>query len=293
MNIKPTDIVLEIGSGNNPNPRSDILCDRYLSDDGERAGEFSIVIDRSMVVADGYHLPFDDKAFDYVICSHILEHMDDPKRFIAEVVRVAKSGYIEVPSALSERVFGWNFHHWYCSVESGVLMLRRKTEGEQFKGFFHRLIAQTIWFRRFFEKYEHEMYVRYEWNGSVNLCVDTHEASKTWVENLDRSAWKLLQQAKPDFIPDATFYIYWMMRRVKRKCIKTLRLLLWNVQINVAPSRIIARLLTILRCPLCFANPLIYVNGTNVKCSNCGNHFPVTNKTIPVLLSKKQITQGY
>ena len=38
MNIRATDLVLEIGSGNNPNPRSDILCDRYIHDNNQRAG---------------------------------------------------------------------------------------------------------------------------------------------------------------------------------------------------------------------------------------------------------------
>ncbi len=293
MNIETTDLVLEIGSGNNPNPRSNILCDRYLTDDGERAGEFSIVIDRPMVVADGYHLPFADKTFDYVICSHILEHMDNPKKFIEEVVRVAKRGYIEVPSALSERVFGWNFHHWYCSLESGALILRKKTEGEQFDGFFHRLIAETIWFRRFFEKNEHEMYVRYEWNGSVHLRVDTNEASKTWVENLDRRAWKLLKQANPDFISDTVFYIYWMVRRVKRKCIKTTRLLFWNIATNIVPDHIMSKLLAALRCPMCLHKELTLIGKKYMRCKNCNYHFPITNNVIPVLLSKKQLAEGY
>ncbi len=83
MNIHPSDLVLEVGSGNNPNPRSDILVDRYLYDNGQRAGGFRIVVDRPFIIADGYKLPFKDKTFDYVICSHILEHMEDPEKFIA------------------------------------------------------------------------------------------------------------------------------------------------------------------------------------------------------------------
>lgn len=292
MNIKPTDIVLEIGSGNNPNPRSDILCDRYLTDDGERAGEFSIVIDRPMVIADGYHLPFGDKTFDYVICSHILEHMDDPKRFVDEVVRVGKRGYIEVPSALSERIFGWNFHHWYCSMESGTLILRKKTSGEQFKGFFHRLIAETIWFRRFFEKYEDEMYVHYEWNGKANLKEIPHEPTEIWVQHLDERAWTLLQQSRPNFVSDVTFYIYWMMRRVKRKSIKTFRLAVWKIQVLMMPEITLTRLLKKLRCSNCFHNAFKRV-GKYVQCANCHYRYPITRNTIPVLLTKKQMAEGY
>ena len=70
MNIRPTDFVLEIGSGHNPKARSDVLCDKFIDDDLQRGG--GIVTDRSMIEADGQYLPFVDSSFDYVICSHVL-----------------------------------------------------------------------------------------------------------------------------------------------------------------------------------------------------------------------------
>ena len=84
--------VLDVGSGHNPNPRSDVLCDRYVDDDTERGG--AIRVDRPLIVGDGHNLPFKDKAFDYVIASHIIEHMDDPARFCSELMRVSKRGFI-------------------------------------------------------------------------------------------------------------------------------------------------------------------------------------------------------
>lgn len=36
MNIGSKDTVLETGSGHNPDPRSDILCDKYLEDNTQR-----------------------------------------------------------------------------------------------------------------------------------------------------------------------------------------------------------------------------------------------------------------
>ena len=45
------------------------------------------------------NMPFDDKVFDYAICSHVLEHVERPDAVIAELSRVAKAGYIEVPEA--------------------------------------------------------------------------------------------------------------------------------------------------------------------------------------------------
>ena len=68
-NIAADDFVLEIGSGHDPKTRSDVLCDKFIEDDIQRGG--NIVTDRLIVAADGQYLPFSDKSFDYIICSHI------------------------------------------------------------------------------------------------------------------------------------------------------------------------------------------------------------------------------
>ena len=291
MNIKPRDIVLEVGSGNNPNPRSDILVDRYPFDNGQRAGGFRIVVDRPMVVADGYRLPFKDKTFDYVICSHILEHMEDPKGFLMEVARVAKAGYIEVPSAVSERVFGWNFHHWYCEKKGNTLVLQRKKEGEQFDGFFHRLIADQIWFRRFFEEHEGMFYVRYEWRDRPLIRVDDREPSKTALDTLDKMAWSLLKRAKPQGIEDSMFYISWMKRRIIRKVKKITRLFFWSIQRVPLNGNIVERIVACLTCPICGSGKLVRSNG-KITCGKCTAVFPIVG-VIPVMLTPVEQKKGY
>jgi SAM-dependent methyltransferase len=103
-------LVLDIGSGNNPFPRADILMDLSIVDDTERDSE--IIIDRPFVVADINHIPFYDKTFDYVYCSHLIEHLDNPENGIRELTRVAKAGYIETPSILRETLYKYDFHKW-------------------------------------------------------------------------------------------------------------------------------------------------------------------------------------
>ena len=46
------------------------------------------------VVADVYHLPFKQNSFDAIIASEIMEHVYDPKLFIAKLVNVLKPGGI-------------------------------------------------------------------------------------------------------------------------------------------------------------------------------------------------------
>lgn len=57
--------------------------------------------------SDGYKLPFNDKSFDVVICSEVLEHVPSYQQLIAELVRVLKPGgrlALSVPKYLPEKI---------------------------------------------------------------------------------------------------------------------------------------------------------------------------------------------
>src|SRR3954470_4154047 len=64
-----TGLVLDVGAGHAPHPRSDIVVDKYVADDFERETQLSI--DKPIVVADGHALPFADRTFTYAISSHV------------------------------------------------------------------------------------------------------------------------------------------------------------------------------------------------------------------------------
>ena len=173
LNIKPTDRVLEIGSGNRPRKRSDVLCDKYLDDNVHRGEGTNLVLDkRPFVVADGMALPFKDKSFDYVILSHVIEHVDDPHKFAAELERIAKGGYIETPSELGEKVFGWQFHTWILRMEGDTLVLRRRTEDSPFGKYFHDMYAKDLVFAEFVDSHYSDFYVQYEWSGKIKLSIE-------------------------------------------------------------------------------------------------------------------------
>ncbi len=57
---------------------------------------------------DGYNVPYDDKRFDLVILSHVVEHLEYPRKLIFEAKRIAKYILIEVPLEDSVRL-PWNF----------------------------------------------------------------------------------------------------------------------------------------------------------------------------------------
>lgn len=48
-------------------------------------------------VTDIYHLPFNDGQFNSVLCSHTIEHVDDPASFYRELRRVGKEVTLVIP----------------------------------------------------------------------------------------------------------------------------------------------------------------------------------------------------
>ena len=80
-------------------------------------------------------LPFKDKEFDYVILSHVLEHVPNILEFIKEVERIAKAGYIELPTKLADNlVIGCDEedigHKWWLEFDdvSGELKYVKKID---------------------------------------------------------------------------------------------------------------------------------------------------------------------
>lgn len=88
--------------------------------------------------------PFPDHYFDYAFCSHTLEDIRDPIAACEEMMRVARRGYIEVPSRMREifhakrlmplrRILGrplrigFGHHRWFCEREGDGLKFTAKT----------------------------------------------------------------------------------------------------------------------------------------------------------------------
>ena len=77
-------------------------------------------------ICDREPFPFDDDAVDFAVCSQTLEDIRDPVWVCSELNRVARAGYIEVPSRLEEQSYGvhgpwvgWSHHRWLVDVTPG------------------------------------------------------------------------------------------------------------------------------------------------------------------------------
>jgi SAM-dependent methyltransferase len=129
-NIKPGDRVLEIGPGADPHPRSNVLLEKKFGSEAEYASQFGnaqkLVTDKPVVFYEGDRFPFADKEFDYVICSHVLEHVDNVELFLSEVFRVAGKGYFEYPLVYYEYLYNFDVHVNYLKYREGHLKYMKK-----------------------------------------------------------------------------------------------------------------------------------------------------------------------
>lgn len=115
--IKPNDRVLEIGPGSTPHARAnDFLELDFKSEDvkiSQRGGVLKAPSfgARKVHYYDGGEFPFEDNSFDYVICTHVVEHVPNPEMFINELLRVSGGrGYIEYPLATYEYLYNFDVH---------------------------------------------------------------------------------------------------------------------------------------------------------------------------------------
>ena len=99
--------ILDIGCGYSANKFATTICD--VQDLSEFYKE------KNFVKLENKSLPFKDNEFDFVIASHVLEHVEDFKFFIKELERVSNKGYIELPTKLEDNLVFENKkdHLWH------------------------------------------------------------------------------------------------------------------------------------------------------------------------------------
>lgn len=132
LSIKPTDKVLEIGPGATPYFRSDVFLEKEYETEKELIAQSGHVgrlkTDKRMITYNGDVFPFVDKEFDYVICSHVLEHVDDTDVFLKEVQRVGKKGYLEFPTIYYDFIYNFPEHRQLLYYKDGVISWMTKKE---------------------------------------------------------------------------------------------------------------------------------------------------------------------
>lgn len=177
-------LVLDVGSGGKPYPRSDVLLDR-LTGAEHRQGS-AMLIDRPTVFGDACRMPFKDKSFDFIVASHILEHMADPSKFLEELQRVGRAGYIETPNFLYERLRPFSIHCLEVADVNGILQIHKKKQPVEdlFIGDLDFLANNSRWARLFYKSPD-LFHVRYFWSDKIRYNVYNQDVSTDWIEGIN------------------------------------------------------------------------------------------------------------
>jgi uncharacterized protein YbaR (Trm112 family) len=198
----PSDgLVVEIGGGQSPYSRADVVIDKYVADDFERPGASAISFERPLVVGDGECIPIRDKAAAYSIASHVLEHASDPVAFAAELSRISAAGYVEVPSRQAELTFGWPFHPWLIDCDSQMLVFYPRREltapvGDDH----HRLFHGSVLYALMHQAHRHVWHHAIEWSDSLQVRVEgVSVAPQAAVFDLDATITTLERAATAQF----------------------------------------------------------------------------------------------
>tara|TARA_B100000989_G_C19480604_1_gene444950 strand:- start:527 stop:1180 length:654 start_codon:yes stop_codon:yes gene_type:complete len=115
------------------------------------------------------NLPFKDKEFDYIILSHVLEHVPNIFEFTKEVERIAKAGYIELPTKLADNlVIGCDEedigHKWWLEfddVENKLKCTKKMNVLQKFLS-----VGSINKFQKYFED---SLILQLHWENSIDL----------------------------------------------------------------------------------------------------------------------------
>ncbi len=114
-------------------------------------------------------LPFKDKEFDFVIASHVIEHVDDFEFFIKELERISSKGYIELPSRLGDNLVfeNRNDHIWWFCYDDTTNKLVASKKNQLIDPFI------TVSMAKLFEKtFRESLVIELAWEEKIEYTVD-------------------------------------------------------------------------------------------------------------------------
>jgi len=153
--------ILDIGCGYRANKNASIIADiQDLS---------NFYIDKNFIKINNKKLPFKDKEFDFVIASHVIEHVEDFEFFVKELERISTKGYLELPSRLGDNLIfeNKNDHIWwftYDDVNNQIIGSKRNQLVDPF---------MTVSMGKLFEEIFRESFVlELAWEEKIEYKID-------------------------------------------------------------------------------------------------------------------------
>ena len=153
--------ILDIGCGYKAHKNASVIADIQDFSDFYKEKKF--------VKIQGKNLPFKDKEFDFVIASHVIEHVKDFEFFIKELERISSKGYIELPSRLGDNLVfeNKNDHVWWFYYDDTTNQLIVSKKNQLIDPFI------TVSMAKLFEKiFRESLVVELAWEEKIEYKID-------------------------------------------------------------------------------------------------------------------------
>ena len=154
--------ILDIGCGYRAHKNATIIADTQDFANFYKEKKFIKIKEKN--------LPFKDKEFDFVISSHVIEHVEDFEFFIKELERISSKGYIELPSRLGDNLVfeNVNDHIWwftYDDINNQLVVSKKNQLIDPF------ITVSTS--RNFFEKvFRESLVIELVWEVKIEYIID-------------------------------------------------------------------------------------------------------------------------
>ena len=152
--------VLDIGCGYGANKYATTICDILDLSDHYK--------DKTFIKINEKKLPFKDKEFDFIIASHVAEHVEDISYFLNELARVGKKGYIEVPTKLEDNLVFENkkAHIWHLVFDDVNNKLKISKKIQYIEPI---LTVSTI--KKFNDYFRESLIIELWWEDSIEFNI--------------------------------------------------------------------------------------------------------------------------
>jgi len=153
--------ILDIGCGYRAHPSASVIADVQDLSNYYKEKKFIKINEKK--------LPFKDKEFDFVIASHVIEHVEDFEFFIKELERISSKGYIELPTRLGDNLVFENKtdHIWwfiYDDINNKLLASKKNQIIEPFI---------TVSIAKLFEKvFRESLVIELAWEEKIDYEMD-------------------------------------------------------------------------------------------------------------------------
>ena len=153
--------ILDIGCGYRANKNATVIADKQNLSSFYKGKNFIKVNEKK--------LPFKDKEFDFVIASHVIEHVEDFGFFVKELERISIRGYIELPSRLGDNLVfeNKNDHIWWFTfddVNNQIIASKRNQLVEPF---------MTVSTGKLFEEiFRESLVLELAWEEKIEYKID-------------------------------------------------------------------------------------------------------------------------